>query len=149
MKNQKILPPTCLNAAIVFMIVIYFLLPGLRLIYYPWNFLGAIPFIAGVFLNLHADRAFKKFETTVKPFETSSALITEGTFRFTRNPMYLGFELMLLGVAVFMGTVAPFIIVILFPFIIHHQFIKHEEKMLDEKFGQTWQDYKNRVRRWI
>jgi protein-S-isoprenylcysteine O-methyltransferase Ste14 len=105
--------------------------------------------ILGGILNLVADKDFKKFNTTVKPFEYSSALITDGVFKFSRNPMYLGMSLILLGESILFGTLIPFFIVIIFSILMHFNFIKTEEKMLLEKFGQEFIDYKNNVRCWI
>ena len=102
------MPPTYLLASIVAMVALHFLLPGMKLISFPWRLLGIVPFVVGVALNLLADGAFKRRRTTVKPFEESSALVTEGVFRITRNPMYLGFVLILLGIALGLGSLVPF-----------------------------------------
>ena len=74
-------------------------LPVADVLSWPWRALGVVAIAAGVWLNLAADRAFKARGTTVKPFERSSVLLTDGVFRITRNPMYLGMILILVGVA--------------------------------------------------
>jgi protein-S-isoprenylcysteine O-methyltransferase Ste14 len=100
-------------------------------------------------LNLLADRALKHSRTTVKPFEESTALITGGVFRISRNPMYLGFALILFGIALLMGSLAPHIVIVAFSVLIDVVFIKVEERMLGERFGEAWLRYKATVRRWI
>lgn len=65
------------------------------------------PLIFGVALNISADRMFKQHKTTVKPFEESTSLVTDGVFRFSRNPMYLGMVLILSGVVLLAGSTTP------------------------------------------
>ena len=149
MNKKKILPPTYLFVAIVVMVALHFLFPLAKSIPFPWNLLGLLPFAAGIALNLSADSAFKKNGTTVKPFETSTFLIADGVYRLCRHPMYLGFVLLLAGIALFMGSLSPFAVVILFPFLMEGIFIRTEERMMEETFGDRWREYRRTVRRWI
>ena len=135
--------------AIAIMMVPHFVFPVGRFIVFPWRLLGAIPLALGILINLIADRAFKGHETTVKPFEGSTFLITSGVFRFSRHPMYLGFVLILMGIAVFMGSLTPYAVIPVFVVLMEVVFIKVEERMLEEKFGEAWLEYKGKVRRWI
>jgi protein-S-isoprenylcysteine O-methyltransferase Ste14 len=100
-------------------------------------------------INLVADKAFKKHNTTVKPFEKSTALITDGAFKLSRNPMYLGFVFILLGIAVFMGSLAPYVVIPVFMVSMDIVFVRIEERMLENTFGESWVEYKKKVRRWI
>lgn len=149
MKPINIIPPVYLFLAIAIMIFLHFLLPGTKVLAVPWNLLGVIPLVLGIVINLIADKSFKRHETTVKPLEDSTALITTGVFRFTRHPMYLGFVLILLGIAVLFGSFTPYIVVLVFTIFMDTVFIKHEEKKLEGTFGQAWLEYKKMVRRWI
>jgi len=149
MKNKPVMPPTYLFIAIVIMVALHFILPAAIIIRTPWHMTGIIPLVTGLILNLVADRDFKKHRTTVKPFEESTALITAGVYRLSRNPMYLGFELILIGVALFLGSLTPFAVVILFPLLMEALFIRAEEQMLAQQFGRSWLAYKEEVRRWI
>ncbi len=121
----------------------------MRVLPFPWNLFGVIPLALGIMINLVADRSFKKNETTVKPLEESTTLITGGVFRISRHPMYLGFVLILLGIAALIGSLTPYVIVIGFAIFMHTVFIKFEEKKLEETFGAAWLGYKNKVRPWI
>ena len=103
----------------------------------------------GLAINFAAERQFHQVNTTVKPFEKSSHLVTDGLYRFSRNPMYLGMALVLMGVAALFGSLASFGMVLLFVGWIDTQFIRREEEMLCTQFGQDWLEYKARVRRWI
>jgi len=147
--GKRVLPPTYLVLSIVIMVALHFLFPVVGIIPSPWNRLGAIPFALGLVINLTADRALKNHNTTVKPFQASTALVTNGVFKVTRNPMYLGFVLILVGIAIFMGSLTPFAVIPAFAVLINTVFIKVEETMLEDTFGQHWLEYKKMVRRWI
>ena len=75
--------------------------------------------------------------------------MTDGLYRFSRNPMYLGMALVLVGVAILLGSLTPFGVVAFFVGWIHIQFIRREEEMLSTQFGQDWLEYKAQVRCWI
>jgi protein-S-isoprenylcysteine O-methyltransferase Ste14 len=125
------------------------LAPGGKLFLYPWNILGGIPLFFGIIVNLLADQSFKDYKTSVKPQDKSTTLITDGAFRISRHPMYLGFALILFGLSILLGSLTPHIIVIAFIVFMDEVFIKFEEKKLALFFGQEWRDYKKSVRRWI
>jgi len=146
---KKVLPPTCFLGAIVLAALLHFLLPLHQLIVFPWRLLGLVPLVIGVVLNLLADRAFKKHGTTVKPFEESNTLVTGGVFGVTRNPMYLGMALILLGIALILGSVTPFAVVLLLIVLLDRSFISREEQMLADIFGDQFRQYRQRIRRWI
>jgi protein-S-isoprenylcysteine O-methyltransferase Ste14 len=149
MHKKKILPPTFFNSAILIIVLLHFIFPITNFNYFPWNLFGIIPVLAGVVLNLLADSSFKKNATTVKPFEKSATLITHGVFRISRNPMYLGMVLMLVGICIFLGSVSPYLVILIFAVIIHYRFIPVEEMMLEKNFSSEWVEYKKSVRRWI
>jgi protein-S-isoprenylcysteine O-methyltransferase Ste14 len=149
MKRKAVLPPIYLYAALVVMVALHFLFPVKRIIPFPWDLLGLMPLVLGIALNIIADKAFRVAKTTVKPFQESAALITDGVYRISRHPMYLGFVLILFGLAVLLGSLTPFIIIPIFAIVMDRVFIVVEERMLAEKFGQAWLDYKARVRRWV
>ena len=121
----------------------------MKLIPFPWNLIGILPLGFGVLLNLIADKAFSRNNTTVKPFEESTALITDGVFRFSRHPMYLGMVLMLFGLAILLGKLSPLLVLPVYVILMESVFIRTEEKMLEEMFGDSWTNYKQKVRRWI
>jgi protein-S-isoprenylcysteine O-methyltransferase Ste14 len=146
---RKILPITYLLIAIVAMAALHLLVPVIQAIPIPWNISGIVPIAGGVVVNLIADSAFRQVKTTVKPFAESTALVTSGAFRISRNPMYLGFVLILLGIAIILGSLAPFVVIPIFAVLMDRIFIQVEESMLGDKFGQAWLDYTANVRRWI
>ena len=96
-----------------------------------------------------ADGLFKKVSTEVKSFDKPTILVTEGPFRISRHPMYLGFVALLLGVAIMLGSLAAFIAPIAMFITLATIFIPFEESMCEETFGQEYLDYKTRVRCWL
>jgi protein-S-isoprenylcysteine O-methyltransferase Ste14 len=147
--HNKVLPPTILLMALLFMLGLHFLFPVFKIIPAPWNFLGLLPVAVGIAINYLADDSFKRVRTAVNPFHKPSTLVTSGVFRISRNPMYLGFALILLGVAVLLGRLIPFGVFPLFMAWIQIHFICIEERMLENQFDQDWFEYKAKVRRWI
>ena len=145
----QINPPFYLYAAVLIMIILHLWIPLIQFISYPFTLIGLIPLVYGVVLNLLADASLKKEDTTVKPLLETRVLITTGIYKLTRNPMYLGFGLILLGAAILLGSLLPFIIVFLYPAFMDMIFIRFEEQKLEEKFHGIWTEYKNNVRRWI
>ncbi|MFL7867379.1 MAG: isoprenylcysteine carboxylmethyltransferase family protein [Anaerolineales bacterium] len=149
MKSTKILPPTYLLIAMIAMLVLHFLFPVAWIVPPVWNLLGLVFLAAGVIMNLIADKAFHQAGTTVKPFEESSTLVTNGVFQASRNPMYLGFVLILTGTAILLRSLSPYMIIFAYAFLVDRRFIRVEEGMLAKKFGSSWEQYKSRTRRWF
>jgi protein-S-isoprenylcysteine O-methyltransferase Ste14 len=149
MNSKRVLPPTYLLVSIVVMVVLHFLLPVTTIIPLPWNVIGIIPLTLGIAINIFADNALHKANTTVKPFEESAALVTSGVYQLSRHPMYLGFTLILIGVAILVGSLMPYIVIPIFVVLMDRVFIQVEEKMLEARFGEAWLTYKRRTRPWI
>ena len=145
----KLMPTTYLLMSVVAIVALHVLLPVAKVVPTPWNLLGILPLVVGVVINLVADRAFHAAQTTVRPFEKSSALVTSGVFRVSRNPMYLGFVLLLIGLAVLLRSLTPYLVVVAFAALLDRQFVAVEEQMLAEQFGADWQRYRLRTRRWL
>ena len=149
MNSKKILPPTYFLICLLASIGVHFILPLKRLVNHPYCIIGIVFIALGIWLNLWADRLFKANCTPVKPFEKTTCFIKEGPFRFSRNPMYLGMFLILLGVSVALGSLSPLIFAVGFLITMQVIFISHEEKALEEAFRQDFINYKKRVRCWI
>jgi protein-S-isoprenylcysteine O-methyltransferase Ste14 len=145
----KILPPTLLFIAVLLMLALHLLFPVTQIVPVFWRLLGVLPLGLGLAISYMAEKQFHQAGTTVQPSDVPSCLVTDGLFRFSRNPMYLGMVLILLGVALLLGSLTPLWVIAFFVGWIHSQFIRHEEEMLFAQFGQDWLEYKARVRRWI
>ena len=146
---NKILPPRYFMVFLFLSIALHFIFPVRRIIYSPYTYLGILPIIFGIFLNLWADQLFKRKGTTVKPFEEPVSLETSGPFRISRHPMYLGMALILLGTSVMSGALITFLFPVAFVIIMEIDFIPTEEKNLGKVFGKKYLVYRKKVRRWI
>ena len=127
------------------------LLPQLNIVF-PGQTLIAILFVfVGILPGGQAVRSFVQKKTTVNPMSPASAtkLVTDGVFRFSRNPMYLGLLCLLLALSIFLGTLTALIILPLFVWYMTEFQIKPEEESLKTVFGDAYQDYLKKVRRWF
>jgi protein-S-isoprenylcysteine O-methyltransferase Ste14 len=100
---------------------------------------------------LAGDLEFKRARTTINPFkpENSTALVTSGIYRFTRNPMYVGLTLVLLGWAAFLCSAWALAGPVAFVLYIGRFQIAPEERALSNRFGAAYAEYTARVRRWL
>ena len=147
--SRKIIPPVYLLASLILMFVLDRYLPVHKIITSPFHYSGILVGIFGLVLAANGVFSFKRAGTAIKPFETSTILVTDGLYQHTRNPMYLGLVILLIGVASYLGSLTPYLVIPVFFLIIQQCFIKHEEPFLENIFGQEYLDYKNDVRRWF
>jgi len=115
----------------------------------PYRYAGIVLMGLALCLIAWAAFLFRRAGTSIRPFLPSSALVLEGPYKFTRNPMYLGMAGILLGAAVYMGSITPFVVIPAFMALITERFIVPEEAKLEAAFGGQYLEYKKRVRRWL
>ena len=121
----------------------------------PWDggavsqSLGWVWLAAGLALLGWTLWTFHRHSTTVNPYGGASALCTDGPFRFSRNPIYLGDWLILVGISLLLNTIWPLIFAPLIWVMLRFGVIRYEEAHLEAKFGDAYRGYKARVRRWI
>jgi protein-S-isoprenylcysteine O-methyltransferase Ste14 len=147
--RRRVLPPVWFAGCLLLAVALHWLLPIFPFDVLPGRLFGAALILSGIFLSATAAGAFKRAGTPVIPFETSTVLLTDGWYRYTRNPMYLGMTLALMGFGLALGSVGGLLPVAAFVAVIHTQFIRGEERLLTEIFGQQYLDYCTRVRRWL
>lgn len=120
----------------------------------PWAWratLAAVLAVIGVAVLLFCGHMFIKAKTTYLPMrpEKSSALVTNGIYRYSRNPMYLSMAVFLLGVGILCGDVLALLVLPLFAMYMTRYQIIPEERALERLFGEAYRDYKRRTRRWV
>ncbi len=149
MTRRPLLPPTYFLLALMLMAGLHVVIPLREVVGWPWRWLGAVPVLTGAALNVLCSRLFERHGTTVKPFEESTVFVVDGPFRYSRNPMYLGMLLILLGISVSLGSLTPLIVLPLFGWLITVRFIVPEERALARRFPSDYPEYEKRVRRWL
>jgi protein-S-isoprenylcysteine O-methyltransferase Ste14 len=110
---------------------------------------GALLIVAAIVLVGSALSQFKRAETSPKPHKPTTAIVTSGPFRFTRNPIYVSFTLAQLGIALMIASGWILALVVPALLFIRIGVIAREERYLERKFGGEYVRYKRGVRRWI
>lgn len=148
-EGRRLLPPHWFLLAVVLEVVLSFiptaefgLAPLTRLV-------GIVPMALGLAVMLWANQGFLHANTTKDPFGQARTLVEDGPYRFSRNPMYLGFVLILVGGALGLAHPLPWLVVPFFVALIQTQFIRHEETQLQRQFGNVYARYCARVRPWL
>ena len=147
--SRWILPPVVLLAAVLLSVALDQWLPLAQLWGRPWTWVGGGVIVAMLIVNSYCALEFRRRRTTVIPFRESTALITDGFYRYSRNPIYLSMVVLLGGLALALGSLSPWIVPALFLGIIERRFIRHEESMLADAFGDEYRQYCRRTRRWL
>ena len=93
--------------------------------------------------------AIWRHRTTVNPYKAASNLVTDGPFRYSRNPIYVSDWLVYAGVTLWLQTLWPLVFVPLVWVLMRYFVIAYEEAHLQAKFGDTYSEYSSRVRRWV
>lgn len=147
----RIPPPIVMLLAAALMWVMQRWMPLSQWLAPPWTRLGGLPGALGVAVAVAAFVRFRQVRTTVNPNDPSRAshLVTDGVFRVSRNPMYLGLVLLLMGWAVWLGSAGPWLILPLFVIVITVVQIIPEERALGRIFGAQYLAYRQCVARWI
>jgi protein-S-isoprenylcysteine O-methyltransferase Ste14 len=110
---------------------------------------AAIGVVGGLVLDGSAMRFFRRAGTSMIPFKPSTALVTTGPYRFTRNPAYLGMALIYVGIALLADAPWALVPMPLVLILIDRGVIVREERYLEREFGEEYVGYKRGVRRWV
>lgn len=147
----KVPPPLVALACAALMYGVVRLVPDWR-----WNWPGSgMPGTGVALLGAALDAlglfAFHRAKTTVNPLNPSatSSIVQSGIYRYTRNPMYLGMLVVLLGFAIYLAHPLAFLVLPVFVAYLTRFQILPEERLLSEKFGEAYRSYASRVRRWL
>ncbi|MEF2072991.1 methyltransferase family protein [Consotaella aegiceratis] len=146
---RRFLPPHLAFLATVLMAIQSTVWPLGRLFAWPHQLVGVLPAAAGLTLLLAAWVPFKRRRLNLIPFNKPDALLAAGLYAWSRNPMYLGFLVMLLGFALLFNDFGCLAIVAVVFVITDRWYVRVEEKAAAAAFGQAYDDYRCRVRRWI
>lgn len=137
--KNKIITPTFFIIYAILMIVIGLIWPLKKIITFPYNLIG---------ISIWGSIKFNQVGTNIQTFDEPDILITDGLFKYSRNPMYFGFFMGLWGIFIILGAVSQIILVLIF-MITDQLYITFEEEMMVKKFGKKYINYKAVTRKWI
>ncbi len=146
---KRISPPALMMLTLAAILILRMNWPLMFILPFPANMIGIIPVGVGYVMMMLAWDQFNILGTPISNFDQPSRLVVVGLYRISRNPMYLGFVLMLAGICLLLGALSPFIGVLLFFVITDRLFITLEERVLASKFGHFYYNYKRKTRRWL
>jgi len=146
---KKLVPPILFLICLVAMGLLRWFWPVQIVLPTPYNLLGLALVVAGLLVGFSGFLQFRKAKTNIRPFKEADKLVIEGPFRYTRNPMYLGLAVVLVGAWMLLGTLTPLLGVLLFVVVADRWYIEFEERMLREKCGPAFDAYCAQTRRWL
>jgi protein-S-isoprenylcysteine O-methyltransferase Ste14 len=147
--NRNVHPPL---VALIFMVIAFVLgrfVLGSFIAPVAFQNIGFVFTIVGVLCGVGAFIEFRKAHTTLDPHGSVKQLVTSGIYRFTRNPIYLGFLLMVIGFPLNSGFYSGILVAPFFVVTMNRLVIEKEEAYLEKKFRDVYTSYKSRVRRWL
>lgn len=147
--KMKITPDIYFIFLLFLSVVSHFLFPILIMINFPYNFLGILLIIAGCTMTIWVNWYLLKSKSATHPFDMPTSFLTSGLFKISRNPLYLGMTIVLLGIDIILGSLSPYIFTAFFIFFIDRMIIPIEEINLKKIFGSKYTNYKRKIRRWI
>ena len=105
--------------------------------------------VGGIAVGFLGSREMLRAETNLDPYKPTTAIVTEGPFRFTRNPLYLSMTLIYCGIAALTNALPPVLLLPIVQQLMRRGVIEREERYLERKFGDEYIQYKARTPRWI
>jgi protein-S-isoprenylcysteine O-methyltransferase Ste14 len=147
--RRKLIPPKVFNAFLVLAVILHFVLPIKMVVFGPYKFLGLLLLFIGSGLNVWSASHLSGKDTTSDFHEAPSALVVDGPFRISRNPIYLSGVVITLSLAVLLGSLITFVFPAVMWLVLNQFHIPAEEGVLAQTFGEEYLEYKRQVRRWI
>jgi len=115
----------------------------------PANYSGVGVIIISIVSIMFMSKLFERNKTAIEPWKTTSKIITTGPYKYSRNPIYILFCGVPVGLGIAFDTYWALFAFIPALIIVYYSAVKKEEKYLESKFGQEYLDYKGKVRRWL
>lgn len=117
---------------------------------WPWTVgLAVVAISLSALIVVSAISSFRKVSTPFDVRKPATSLVTDGPYRFSRNPGYLALTLFYVGLTIFLGSVWMLLLLAPILLVMHFDVVRKEEKHLESRFGEDYLRYKSRVRRWI
>jgi protein-S-isoprenylcysteine O-methyltransferase Ste14 len=115
----------------------------------PAGWLGAMVFVLALALFAWSIATMTRAGTNIPTNQPTTTIVESGPYRFTRNPIYIGMFLGLIGLAIAFNTIWLLLMMVPFALVIRYGVVAREEAYLDRKFGDVYRGYRARVRRWL
>jgi protein-S-isoprenylcysteine O-methyltransferase Ste14 len=115
----------------------------------PARVAGVVLLVASGILARSGEAAMKRAGTNIRPDQPSLALVSDGPFRFSRNPLYVAVTGLYLGITLLVNALWPLVLLVPALVVLQRGVIAREERYLEAKFGEPYRAYRSRVRRWI
>jgi protein-S-isoprenylcysteine O-methyltransferase Ste14 len=142
-------PPLLYGTMLIAVVVLrwFWPMPIFRDARAPW--LGLVPLLLGLVIAIPGRRALKAAGTNVNPSLPTTAIVTSGPYRFSRNPLYVGLTLLYCGLTLILNTWWGLILLIPIFIVMHRGVVLREERYLEGKFGDAYRQYCSRVARYL
>lgn len=142
-------PPALFAGTLALGLLLHFL--------FPVNFLphviaiasGVVVLVGAALIAVSAFRAMRRAQTAVNPSLPTTAIVSDGAFGFSRNPIYLSLTLLYVGTALLLNALWALLLLLPLIVVVQNGVIKREEHYLEQKFGDEYLRYKASVRRWV
>lgn len=147
-RPARVPPYAAFFATLLLLGPVHLLLPIVHVFRFPWSMFGVIGLVLAVPVASGQQSAFGRHRQGGMYTDVPTRLITDGPFRYTRNPLYLAMALATLGIAVMLGSLGA-LLLIAAEVAVMTVGIRYEERVLHREFGEEYDAYRRRVRRWI
>jgi protein-S-isoprenylcysteine O-methyltransferase Ste14 len=144
-----VFPPLLYAIALALGVLLDFLHPIHPFPTGPARILGALLLVASMALAIWGRRTMSRAGTNIDPRQPAVVLVTNGPFRFSRNPLYVALTGLYVGVALLIDGLWTLLLLVPLLVVTQQGIVRREERYLERKFGEEYRTYKIRVRRWI
>ena len=146
-----VLPPVPFGAGLALGALTHFLWEPLP--FFPATWIGHVAgwplAVASIILIIWARQTMARSGESPSAYKPTNSMVVSGPYGFTRNPMYLSITMLYLGISLIINAVWPLVFLPAVLAVAHYGIIAREERYLERKFGQEYQNYRSRVRRWF
>lgn len=142
-------PPKIGQFFVLLAVLIHYVTPLGRVQVYANMLWGVALGAAGFAIMTGGWWMFRRSGAAISPTAKTDHLIISSIYRYTRNPMYLGMEALIMAIAVIVGTLPFYLAATAYFIVLNNVFCPYEERKLTASFGTVYLDYKNKVRRWL
>lgn len=146
---RQINPPKLMLFCIILMITFDLWLPIMEVGHWFVSIMGLFIMVSGGILAKSGSDYFEEKGTNIETFLPPDMLVSDGLYKYSRNPMYLGFMLLLIGLTILLGSLAAAVVCGLFFLVMNAWYIPYEEKVMHEIFRDAYAKYKLKTRRWL